>query len=108
MKNWITDESKDDCDNMLYADNGVITESEFERYDRYNRNPAPIKDSLAYPDEEPQKEAGIRERLKEKWSAFREWIGNWDAIITVQLIQGVAIAFLAIANLLTLSLALAL
>ncbi len=88
---------------MLYADNQLITESEFEKYNRYNRNPAPIKNSLAYSDEEPQEEAGLGARLKEKWSAFREWIGNWDTIITVQLIQGVAIAFLAIANLLTLS-----
>lgn len=41
--------------------------------------------------------------MKSKWKVFREWIGDRDTVITVQIIQGAAIAFLAIANLLTLS-----
>ena len=99
---WVLDENEHDDDNVLYADNGVC-----ETHNRYSRKPEPIKDTLSYPREEAEeKEANFRTRLKEKWKAFREWIGDRDTVITVQIIQGGAIAFLAIANLMTLSLVL--
>ncbi len=105
---WVLDENKHDEDNVYYtADGKVYTKSEYERHLRYGWKPEPIKDTLSYPYEEAEKkEANFRTRLKEKGKAFREWIGDRDTVITVQIIQGGAIAFLAIANLITLSLVL--
>lgn len=111
MKNkaiWVLDENEHDKDNVYYtADGKAYTKSEYERCLRYGWKPEPIKDTLSYPYEEAEEEeANFQKRLNEKWKAFREWIGGRDTVITVQIIQGGAIAFLAIANLITLSLVL--
>lgn len=105
---WVIDENEDDEDNVYYtADGKVYTKSEYERHLRYSWKPEPIKDTLSYPYEEAEEEeANSKTRLKAKWKAFREWLGDRDTVITVQIIQGAAIAFLAIANLMTLSLVL--
>lgn len=70
---WLLDGNEHDEESVLYADNGVC-----EMHNRYSWKPEPIKDTLSHPYEEAEKkEANFQTRLKEKWKAFREWIGDY-------------------------------
>lgn len=97
-------------DNVLYGDNEVIIGGETYRRvsDRtYDRRPVTEKDSLSYTDEELKQcdNEKPKKTWKERWDQLSDWVDE-EKILIIQFIQGFAIACLAAANLLTLSIAL--